>query len=189
MAALPLYSIGHSNRELGAFIAALTDSSIECLVDVRAFPRSRTNPQFNFDVLPDALARAGIGYLHLPGLAGRRPKSTTVDPVVNGYWKVAGFHNYADYALTEAFQAPFRELLRTSSERRAAMMCAEVLWWRCHRRIITDYALAAGREVIHIFEAGHLEPARLNEGARVDDDRTVTYPRGPDEAPQAQVGA
>lgn len=182
----PLYTIGHSTRTIEAFLEALKSVHIECLIDVRAFPRSRTNPQFNGDVLPAALASAGIRYEHLPGLAGRRPKSKEVDPAVNGYWKVAGFHNYADYALGDAFGASFRELLAISEARRSAMMCSEVLWWRCHRRIIADYALAAGREVIHVFEAGHVESARLNEAAVLRADRTVTYPppgKGPQSAP------
>ncbi|SEN17475.1 Protein of unknown function, DUF488 [Luteibacter sp. UNCMF331Sha3.1] len=172
----PLYGVGHSNRSIGQFIEVLGSAGIECLVDIRAFSRSRTNPQFNGDVLPASLDRAGIGYEHLPGLGGRRRKSRDVDPAVNGHWRVAGFHNYADYALSPAFRESFEALLRISVGRRAAMMCSEMLWWRCHRRIVADYALAAGRAVHHIFDVGHVESAGFNDGAVVHDDGSVTYP-------------
>ncbi|UPG91734.1 DUF488 domain-containing protein [Luteibacter aegosomaticola] len=172
----PLFTVGHSTRTTEDFLAVLLDAGVACLVDVRAFPRSRTNPQFNQDVLPAALASAGIGYEHLPGLAGRRRKSVVVAPDVNAYWKVAGFHNYADYALSESFQASFRDLMRVSAAKPAAMMCSEVLWWRCHRRIIADYALAEGREVRHLFDVGHVEEARLTDAAVAHADGTITYP-------------
>jgi uncharacterized protein (DUF488 family) len=173
---LPLYSIGHSNRQLDDFLAVLTDAAIECVVDVRTFPRSRTNPQFNIEDLPDSLAAAGMRYEYLPDLGGRRRKSRDIPQEVNGFWKVTAFHNYADHAMSEAFQSSFETLLRLSEGQRCAMMCSEVLWWRCHRRIITDYAIAAGRDVLHLFDVGHVEPARLTEAAVVQDDGLLRYP-------------
>ncbi|NII54990.1 DUF488 domain-containing protein [Luteibacter sp. SG786] len=175
---LSLYSVGHSNREIDAFLAVLGDARIECVVDVRTFPRSRTNPQFNVEVLPDALAEHGIAYEYLPDLGGRRRKSRDIPPEVNGFWKVSSFHNYADYAMSDAFQASLAELLRLGEERRCAMMCSEVLWWRCHRRIIADYAMAAGRKVWHLFDVGHVEEARLTPGAVIERG-LVAYPASP----------
>jgi uncharacterized protein (DUF488 family) len=171
-----LYTIGHSNRSIDAFLAVLEDAGVECVVDVRTFPRSRTNPQFNIEGLPGALAERGIGYEYLPDLGGRRRKSKDIPPGVNAFWKVSSFHNYADHAMSEAFAASFETLLRLGGERRCAMMCSEVLWWRCHRRIITDYALAAGHRVVHLFDVGHAEDARLTPGAALLEDGRVGYP-------------
>lgn len=173
---MALYSVGHSNRRIEDFLAVLQDAGIERVVDVRTFPRSRTNPQFNVEDLPASLAGEGIYYEYLPDLGGRRRKSKDIPPEVNGYWKVSSFHNYADHAMSESFQSSFRQLLARSDAQRCAMMCSEVLWWRCHRRIITDYALAAGREVLHLFDVGHAEAARLTPAAVVSSDGTVTYP-------------
>jgi uncharacterized protein (DUF488 family) len=172
---MTLYSIGHSNRRLDDFLAVLVDAGIKCVVDVRTFPRSRTNPQFNIEDLPTSLAEAGIRYEYLADLGGRRRKSKDIAPEVNGFWKVSSFHNYADYARSKAFQSSFLELLGLCERQRCAMMCSEVLWWRCHRRIITDYAIAAGREVRHIFDVGHMETASLTPGAVIHDG-LVSYP-------------
>src|SRR4051812_9122616 len=110
-----LFTIGHSTRSLEDFIALLRESQIEMLVDVRAFPRSRRQPQFNIDTLPDALAEAGIGYRHMEALGGRRPKSGEQSP--NALWREAGFRNYADYALTPAFHHAFDTLAALSQEK------------------------------------------------------------------------
>jgi uncharacterized protein (DUF488 family) len=172
---LPLYSIGHSNRPMEQFLAVLLDAGIECVVDVRTFPRSRANPQFNIEDLPGSLAAAGIRYEYLMDLGGRRRKSKDIAPEVNGFWKVASFHNYADYAMSETYRSSLEELLRLSAEKRCAMMCSEVLWWRCHRRIIADYAMAAGRKVLHVFDVGHVETAVLTPGAIVREG-ALSYP-------------
>lgn len=175
MAIMPLYSIGHSNRRIEDFLAVLGDARIECVADVRTFPRSRTNPQFNIEELPEALAEAGMRYEYLPDLGGRRRKSKDIPPDVNAFWRVSSFHNYADHAMSERFQSSLAHLLRVSAGQRCAMMCSEVLWWRCHRRIIADYALGAGRQVLHLFDVGHVEEARLTDGAVVTDG-VVAYP-------------
>src|SRR5690625_4961828 len=125
----------------------LRAARIALLVDVRSFPRSRSNPHFNYDRLPASLAPLQIGYRHCGALGGRRPKQPEVDETLNAFWRVQAFHNYADYALGPEFGAALEEVIRLGRERRLALMCAEALWWRCHRRIITDYLLLRGHAV------------------------------------------
>ena len=153
-------------------------------------PRSRTNPQFNTDTLPSPLADAGIGYEHLAALGGLRGKTPSLAPATNGYWTNASFHNYADYALSERFRAGFAHLLELGHAQRCAVMCAEAVWWRCHRRIVADHLLAHGETVFHIMGEGRLEPARLTPGAVIRDDATVVYPasRGAGDAMQGPAG-
>ncbi|NKJ22380.1 DUF488 domain-containing protein [Dyella sp. SG609] len=174
--ALPFFTIGHSNRSLADFIALLHENEVGLMADVRAFPRSRTNPSFNDDVLPASLAAEGIAYRHLAELGGRRRKSETVPVETNGYWTHQSFHNYADYALTHVFQVGLETLIGLGREQRCAVMCSEAVWWRCHRRIVTDYLLARGETVLHILGPGHVETAELTERARPHADGAVTYP-------------
>ncbi|MDF1609927.1 DUF488 domain-containing protein [Hoeflea sp. YIM 152468] len=169
-------TIGHSNRNLDDFLAILRAGQVELVVDVRSFPRSRANPVFNIDTLPDALARLQIGYRHSPGLGGRRSKQPGVEEHLNARWRVQSFHNYADYALSTEFDAAFRDLLDLGRFSRLALMCSEAVWWRCHRRIITDYLIANGHDVEHLMGAGRIEPARLTPGARGIADGKVIYP-------------
>lgn len=173
---LPFFTVGHSNRSLEDFVVLLTAARIERVVDVRTVPRSRTNPQFNKDRLPGSLGTAGISYEHLADLGGLRGKARGVTPAVNGFWSNESFHNYADYALSPQFHAGLQHLRDEGRQRRCAIMCSEAVWWRCHRRIVADYLIAAGESVVHIMEEGRLEPARLTEGAVVQSDGTVVYP-------------
>jgi len=173
-AALPFFTIGHSTLTIEAFAEALGGARIGTLADIRTVPRSRTNPQFNADRLPDSLSAYGIGYTLLPALGGLRAKSKTIPPETDALWRNASFHNYADYALGEEFRAGLERLIALGRERRTAMMCAEAVWWRCHRRIVADHLIAAGEAVFHIV-GGRIEPARLTPGARVAGGR-VTYP-------------
>ena len=173
---MEVYTIGHSTRSQEELISLLTDAGVTSLVDVRSFPRSRTNPQFNSDVLADALAEAGIGYRHMTALGGRRGARDLGRPSPNGLWREAAFRNYADYALSPAFAAALGELKALARDRRCAIMCAEAVWWRCHRRIVTDYLLAAGVDVRHILGPGKIEPARLTPGALPQADGSVHYP-------------
>jgi len=129
-------------------------------------PRSRTNPQFNADVLPAALAAADIGYEHIAALGGLRSRQRQVPDEVNAYWDNASFHNYADYAMSEAFAAGLERLRELGARAPTALMCAEALWWRCHRRIVADYLLAAGEPVAHIMADGSVSEARLTPAAR-----------------------
>lgn len=171
-----IFTIGHSTRSLAEFVALLREAGIALLVDVRSFPRSRTNPQFNPETLAPALAAAGIGYRHLPALGGRRGRRRDAPPSPNGLWRTAAFRNYADYAMTEPFRAGLAELLTLAREQRTAMMCAEAVWWRCHRRIITDHLLARGIPVAHIMGPGKIDAATQTPGARPQPDGTVLYP-------------
>ena len=168
----PLFTIGHSNRSEEQLIALLKDFNIACLVDVRTVPRSRAHPHFNREHMAVALPAAGIEYRHAAALGGlRRPSKETV----NGGWTVGGFRGYADHALGSEFAAALDDLLALCADRPTAIMCAEAVWWQCHRRIITDWVLARGIAVVHILGPGKGEPAALTPFARVDG-RRVTYP-------------
>ena len=171
-----IYTIGHSNRTIDELVALLRQVDVDLLVDVRSFPRSRAMPQFNIDTLPDALAAEGIGYQHLRALGGRRHHPKGAPPSPNTYWRVAAFRNYADYAETDAFRAGLDELLALAADHRCAIMCAEAVWWRCHRRIVSDYLLARGIEVVHIMGPGQVTEATITPGAQVLPDGTLRYP-------------
>ena len=170
------YTIGHSNRAPEVVIDMLREAQIGLLIDVRSFPKSRSNPDFNDDRFPDRRAEVQIGYRHMLALGGRRKKQPQVDDAVNDFWRVRSFHNYADYALGPEFQAAFAELLELGSKQRVAMMCSEAVWWRCHRRIITDYLLLNGHEVQHLMAPGRIDPAKPSEGAERQPDGRITYP-------------
>jgi uncharacterized protein (DUF488 family) len=169
------YSIGHSTRAIEDFLQLLEASAVTLVADVRKIPMSRTNPQYNRDVLPQSLATRGISYEHLAELGGRRPRQHDVAASLNAYWQEAGFHNYADYALGGDFKAGLTRLRALGQAQTCAIMCSEAVWWRCHRRIITDYLLAAGDEVLHILGPKHVEPATMTPAARAGPD-TLTYP-------------
>ncbi len=143
---------------------------------MRTIPRSRTNPQFNGSVLSETLAPYGISYADAPGLGGLRGKSREIPAYLNGYWTNESFRNYADYALTKPFAAALSELINVGHSQVSAVMCAEAVWWRCHRRIIADYLLARGEQVFHIMGGVQPETAHLTPGAEVRPDLTVVYP-------------
>jgi uncharacterized protein (DUF488 family) len=171
-----VYTVGHSTRSIAEFAALLTEYGVQALADVRAIPRSRTNPQFNLDVLPVSLAELSIGYAHFPELGGRRHHPRGAPPSANTFWHNDSFRNYADYAATAAFQDGLSRLRALAGARCCAIMCAEALWWRCHRRIISDYLLALGDSVTHIMGPGKLEPATLTAHAQQLADGTLVYP-------------
>jgi len=173
----PYFTIGHSTRGTEEFVALLKAAEVELIVDVRTVPRSRANPQFNRDVLPASLGAHGVAYEHLPSLGGLRGRQPGVSPEVNAFWDNASFHNYADYAMSEQFRTGLEELRALGHAARLSVMCAEAVWWRCHRRIITDYLIAAGEEVFHILGPGHVEQARLTPAARVSRHGLLTYPK------------
>lgn len=174
----PIFTIGHSTRSIPQFVDLLGCGSVQLVVDVRTVPRSRRNPQYNEELLSLELARYGLAYRRMADLGGLRARSAEVAPQVNGFWDNQSFHNYADYALSARFGAAIDDLLRVGSTQRCAIMCAEAVWWRCHRRIIADYLIARGRSVFHLMGNDRLEPARLTAGAEIRDGE-VTYPAPP----------
>jgi len=171
----PVYTIGHSTRTIPEFGALLDESGIEVVADVRAIPRSRTNPQFNLDVLPVSLEELGIGYQRFPELGGRRHHPRGAPPSPNTFWRNDSFRNYADYAATDAFAAGFSKLRELAADERCAIMCSEAVWWRCHRRIISDYLLARGTAVMHIMAPGKIEPATLTPNAHPMSNGSLVY--------------
>jgi uncharacterized protein (DUF488 family) len=173
---IPIFTIGHSTRSIAEFSDLLRLGPADLVVDVRTVPRSRRNPQFNEEVLGGELAPFQIAYERMADLGGLRSRSRSVPAEINAFWENQSFHNYADYALSDQFGAALAELLEISALRRCAIMCAEAVWWRCHRRIIADYLLASGRAVLHLMGNDRVEPARLTPAAKVRDGKIV-YPR------------
>jgi uncharacterized protein (DUF488 family) len=171
----PFYTIGHSTRSIPEFVDLLRSASVTIVVDVRTVPRSRTNPQYNRDSLPATLSEFQIGYEHIASLGGLRGVKRDVASSVNGFWQNKSFHNYADHAMGHAFHNGLARLTELGTLHRCAIMCAEAVWWRCHRRIIADYLLAAGEVVFHIMGPGQITSAKLTEGARRSGDH-LTYP-------------
>ena len=153
----------------------LQTAGVALVIDVRSIRRSRTNPQYNAETLPRSLAEFGIGYTPIPELGGRRPRQKSVPPEVNGYWQNRSFHNYADFAMSAEFDVGLRRLLKLSEDSSCALMCAEAVWWRCHRRIIADYLLLHGREVLHLMEKGRVEPASMTPAAVIEG-KVLAYP-------------
>jgi uncharacterized protein (DUF488 family) len=171
------FTIGHSTRSTAEFVGLLRTSQITLVVDVRHIPRSRTNPQFNREILPDELRSFQIDYVHLAGLGGLRSRG--LDPSPNLLWQNSSFRNYADYAMTENFHQGLTELRDLGHKRRSVIMCAEALWWRCHRRIIADYLICAGESVFHIL-GDRVDRALLTPGAIGQSDGTIIYPPLPE---------
>ncbi len=145
-----IYTIGHSTLSLESFISRLKAHGVELLADVRTVPRSRFNPQFNRDTLPGALAGAGIGYEHFPGLGGLRHSKLKDSP--NAGWHSTAFRNYADYMMTPDFEVGLNLLIAAAIERRTAIMCAEAVPWRCHRNLIADALTVRGFQIEHIMD-------------------------------------
>ncbi len=182
----PFFTIGHSNRAIEAFVELLRGAGIELLADIRKLPGSRSNPQFDGTALCAVLEAHQIAYEHIAALGGLRGRTPDVASDTNALWSNRSFHNYADYALTPPFRAGLAHLLAKGRRRRCAIMCSEAVWWRCHRRIVTDYLIANGESVFHIMDQGRLEPARLTPGAVVQPDGTVLYPPAGEQ--QAEMG-
>lgn len=172
---MEVYTIGHSTRSLEEFTTLLRAADVTRVADVRAFPMSRRHPHFNKEALTVTLPAAGLDYRHMPALGGRRHRQKGA-PSRNGLWKVEAFRNYADYAETAQFGSAIAELEALAREQPTAFMCAEAVWWQCHRRLITDYMLARGWTVIHILGAGQQQQAAMTSGAVVHGDGTIEYP-------------
>jgi uncharacterized protein (DUF488 family) len=170
-----IYTVGHSTRPLDIFIELLKQHAIDHLADIRSFPGSRRFPHFGREVLSTELAKHGIGYTWLKELGGRRKPSGN-GPSPNGGWRLPAFRNYADYMATESFAAGIQTLLVSAAHTTTAIMCAEAVYWRCHRRLVSDYLLAHGVEVLHIMDASHVRPHVLTSGAVITEDKRVIYP-------------
>jgi len=170
------FTIGHSTRSIDEFVALLSAQDVKLVVDVRAIPRSRTNPQYNSEAFSEALSEVQIGYQHIAALGGRRGKTAGVPLEANALWRNQSFHNYADYATTEEFRSALKTLRELGHARTCAIMCSEAVWWRCHRRIITDYLMASGETVFHILGPQTVSQAHLTDGARLGPGATVSYP-------------
>jgi uncharacterized protein (DUF488 family) len=168
-----IYTVGHSTRSAEELLAILGDQGVELVADVRAFPSSRRHPQFNRGALAAWLASAGIGYRHLPGLGGRR---SPIPGSVNRGWHERGFQGYADYTATDEFKRALAELESAAAESPTTIMCAEALWWRCHRRLISDALVVRGWEVEHLGIGEHPEMHSLTKFAVVGSDGVLTYP-------------
>lgn len=168
----PIWTIGHSTHSADGFVALLQAHGIETLADVRRFPGSRRHPQFGSEALAQRLAADGIDYVWLSRLGGRRRGDTW--PEHEG-WRNASFRAYAGYTWTEEFAQGLEELLHLAAARRTAMMCSELLWWRCHRALVSDVLRFLGVEVLHIASPGPAKPHPYTSPARVCEGELV-YP-------------
>jgi uncharacterized protein (DUF488 family) len=167
-----IFTIGHSTHPIDEFVHLLQTHGVEQLIDIRTVPRSRTNPQFNRDTLPNSLQAAGIGYLHMPALGGLR-HARADSP--NTAWRNASFRGYADYIQTREFAAAISILIELAGGRQVAIMCAEAVPWRCHRSLVADALSARGIPVEDILSAGRRQPHKLTPFAKVEGAR-VWYP-------------
>jgi uncharacterized protein (DUF488 family) len=166
-----LYTIGHSIRSIAELISALRAHQIQTLVDIRAFPMSRRLPQFNRDSLEQSLPAAGIRYLSMTALGGYRKKTLADSP--NIALRNQSFRNYADYMLTPEFDHAISELLALAENSRTTYMCAERVYFRCHRMLVSDWLVAHGHEVLHIDAGGPVKPHKLTAEARIIDGRLI----------------
>ncbi len=167
-----LWTIGHSTRAWDEFVQMLQAPAIDCLVDVRRFAGSRRNPQYSPVAMAEALRDVGIKYLPMPELGGRRAPQADSP---NGAWRVAAFRGYADYMASPEFALARGHLVQLARDARTAVMCAEAVWWRCHRRLIADDMVARGWEVLHLMAPGKVQAHPLNPAARMVDG-TLRYP-------------
>ena len=166
-----MFTIGHSTRTIDELSALLAAHGVRQLADVRTVPRSRRHPHFSAEALALSLPAAGITYRHFPGLGGlRKPRANSI----NTAWRHEGFRGYADYMQTSAFDRAVDDLVEFAKTGETAIMCAEAVWWRCHRQLVADALVARGVEVRHIMTADSAPPHALTKFARVADGR-VSY--------------
>ena len=165
---ITVFTVGHSTRSGEEFVEILNAHGVEVLVDVRSFPGSRRYPQFNRVALSESLGKAGIEYRHEPRLGGRRaPRADSH----NTAWRNPQFRGYADHMETEVFRKGVEDLLELARDRRVAVMCAEAVWWRCHRSLLADYLKAHGHTVLHIIDQKKIEEHPYTSVARIVDNK------------------
>lgn len=170
---LTIWTIGHSTRTLDEFVGLLVLHEISALVDVRRFAGSRKYPHFNHESLKNSLARVGIDYIPMPGLGGRRqPRNHSRNTV----WRNASFRGYADHMETSEFRTAIVHLTEIAQEKRTVVMCAEAVWWRCHRALIADCLKAAGYRVCHILDAHKTEEHPYTSAARIENGKLSYAP-------------
>jgi uncharacterized protein (DUF488 family) len=167
-----IYTIGHSNREIDQFIELLKINDIEVLLDVRKLPGSTKYPHFNQEELSNTLSSAGILYVYLKELGGRRKQNKDS---VNTIWKNKSFQAYADYMSTDEFLKGIDILLAYANKKRVAIMCSEAVWWRCHRALIADYLKSTGRDVYHIMSTTSNTLHPFTSAARIRDGKLFYY--------------
>ncbi len=177
-----VWTIGHSTRQIDEFLALLAEQRIEALADVRRFPASRKHPQYNAQALKETLKSAGIEYLPFTELGGRRPPRPDSH---NTAWRNASFKGYADYMETQEFAVAFRRLSESMERQRTAIMCAEAVWWRCHRALLSDALKVRGWTVCHIVQAGGCKEHPYTAAANIVDGR-LSY--GPNQLNLAGLG-
>lgn len=170
---MTVYTVGHSTRPSGALLPILRDAGVELIADVRAHPGSRRHPQYNREALARWLPEAGIAYRHMPRLGGRRKRASRSP---NGGWRDPAFRAFADHMGSEEFRAALAELEDAARERVTAIMCAEAVWWRCHRRLIADALLLRGWRVEHLGVGAAPTPHELPAFAIVGPGGEITYP-------------
>jgi uncharacterized protein (DUF488 family) len=176
-AAKIVWTMGHSTRDLEEFLGMLASFRIEALVDVRSFPGSKKYPQYGKEALAATLRARGLEYHWLPALGGRR-RASPGSP--NTAWRNAGFRGYADHMGTALFEQGLQQLLDIAERARTAIMCAEALWWRCHRSMIADALCVRGVEVVHIMDAQHEQTHPMTAAARIVQGK-LSYAAGQDE--------
>jgi uncharacterized protein (DUF488 family) len=160
-----VYTVGHSTRTIDEFAELLVAAEIRTVVDVRSSPTSRRFPHFNREHLSDALGSVQIEYVYCAALGGHRGKSKIIPAEINAFWQNQSFHNYADYAMSESFRAGLERLVETSRLGLTAIMCAEAVWWRCHRRTIADYPISRRISVRHLLGPGKIVEAQMTPSA------------------------
>ncbi len=170
-----LWTLGHSTRTWDEFLSLLDEFRIETIVDVRRFPSSRKFPHFNRSPLEKNLREHGVRYVWLEALGGRRHGRKT-EGSLNTAFRSRGFRNYADYMLTDEFREGAEVVLAEAAERRTVVLCAEKLYWNCHRRLLSDYLAAQGFPVEHIQDSGEAVPHVMSPGCTVTDNNAVIYP-------------
>lgn len=181
-----IYTVGHSTRSLEELIGLLREADVAILADIRSYPGSRRYPHFNREPLGAAIEQSGRRYVWLKALGGRRRSPADAESP-NGAWRHPAFRAYADYMMTPAFRQGIAALGQLAQEGRTAIMCSEAVYWRCHRRLVSDWLVAHGTPVLHIMGPGALRPHEVTPEAVVRPDGLLVYPAQGSSGPQPSL--